>query len=102
MLSLINPDLQDAKNVLNEGELSLMGFSKGCVVLNQFLHEIHYHQNLKERDEEIAKFISRIKEMSWLDGGHSGQKDTWITDETILDSFVKTGKFIIIKVQVNH
>lgn len=69
-----------------------MGFSKGSVVLNQFLHEFHYYENPQEQNDEIVKFISRIKEMWWLDGGHPGQKDTWITDKTILDSFIKLGK----------
>ncbi|XP_033215342.1 UPF0565 protein C2orf69 homolog [Belonocnema kinseyi] len=89
--SLAKSVTQISKEILNEGELSLMGFSKGSVVLNQFLHEFHYYQNPQEQNDEIVKFISRIKEMWWLDGGHPGQKDTWITDKAILDSFIKLG-----------
>lgn len=74
-----------------KSDLLLIGFSKGCVVLNQFLHEFHFYHNKLKINDDIEKFISRIKEMWWLDAGHPGKKDTWITDETILNSFVKMG-----------
>ena len=79
-----------------------MGFSKGSVVLNQFLHEFHYYENPQERDDEISKFISRIKEMWWLDGGNPGRKDTWITDKTILNSLIKLGRKNIINIIFYH
>ncbi|XP_076764223.1 mitochondrial protein C2orf69 homolog [Xylocopa sonorina] len=69
--------------------LTLIGFSKGCVVLNQLLHEFHYYQNKSKSDMEINNFIKLIKSMWWLDGGHAGLKDTWITDISILKSFAK-------------
>lgn len=70
-------------------KLLLMGFSKGCVVLNQLLHEFHYHQHRPEPDIEINNFIKFIGSMWWLDGGHAGSKDTWITEKSILESFAK-------------
>lgn len=70
-----------------------MGFSKGCAVLNQFLYEFHYY-NDKSNNDNINNFIKLIKEMWWLDGGHNGSKDTWITDQDILHSFAKLGEMI--------
>ncbi|XP_003706504.1 mitochondrial protein C2orf69 homolog [Megachile rotundata] len=70
-------------------KLMLMGFSKGCVVLNQFLHEFHYYQSKSKPVVEINNFIKLIESMWWLDGGHAGSKDTWITDKSILESFAK-------------
>ncbi|TGZ51704.1 mitochondrial protein C2orf69 homolog [Temnothorax longispinosus] len=69
--------------------LSLMGFSKGCAVLNQFLYEFHYYDDNSSDDPNINNFIKLIKDMWWLDGGHNGPRNTWITDQNILRSFVK-------------
>lgn len=69
--------------------LTLIGFSKGCVVLNQFLHEFHHYEIQPINDTNLLNFISCIKHMWWLDGGHGGFKDTWITDTEILESFAK-------------
>jgi hypothetical protein len=35
--------------------------------------------------------MGRIKKIIWLDGGHSGGKDTWVTSSDILSSFPSTG-----------
>lgn len=72
--------------------LTLIGFSKGCVVLNQFLHEFHYYKSFTPEDSNEMKFISKIKDMYWLDGGHSGGKNTWITSTKILETLAKLGK----------
>lgn len=72
------------QTTLNEQDLVLIGFSKGCVVLNQFLYEFHTLQ-------EKTTFIEKIKTMYWLDGGHSGGKNTWITMRTLLDTLAKFG-----------
>jgi len=69
--------------------LSLMGFSKGCVALNQFLYEFHYYDDNSSDDLNINNFIKLIKDMWWLDGGHNGSKNTWIIDQDILRSFAK-------------
>ncbi|XP_024939332.1 UPF0565 protein C2orf69 homolog isoform X3 [Cephus cinctus] len=71
--------------------LTLMAFSKGCVVLNQFLHEFHHIQNQENLDENLKDLTKRIKDIWWLDGGHAGTKDTWINDKRILESFAKLG-----------
>lgn len=69
-----------------------MGFSKGCAVLNQFLYELHYYDRDSNTDPNINNFIKLIKDMWWLDGGHNGPKNTWITDKDILRSFAKLSK----------
>jgi len=68
------------------------GFSKGCVVLNQLLHEF-YHYNAVDSilDSSTKSFIGNVKKMIWLDGGHSGHEDTWITSNPILKNFAKMG-----------
>ncbi|XP_076648408.1 mitochondrial protein C2orf69 homolog [Halictus rubicundus] len=95
---LIISSLQDLKihkdenltHLINDKtKLTLMGFSKGSVVLNQFLHEFHYHLNNSDPDQEITNFIKFIESMWWLDSGHGGTRDTWITNKPILESFAK-------------
>ncbi|XP_012524260.1 UPF0565 protein C2orf69 homolog [Monomorium pharaonis] len=78
-------------DTIESTNLSLMGFSKGCAVLNQFLHEFHYYDENPNEDPHMNNFIKLIKDMWWLDGGHNGPKDTWITDQTVLHSFAKLG-----------
>ncbi|XP_024419598.1 mitochondrial protein C2orf69 homolog [Desmodus rotundus] len=72
---------------LNGASFTLIGFSKGCVVLNQLLFE------LKEakKDKNIHAFIDSIRTMYWLDGGHSGGSNTWITYPEVLKEFAQTG-----------
>ncbi|XP_021518316.1 mitochondrial protein C2orf69 homolog [Meriones unguiculatus] len=72
---------------LNAASFTLIGFSKGCVVLNQLLFE------LKEakKDKNIDTFIKSIRTMYWLDGGHSGGSNTWITYPEVLKEFAQTG-----------
>lgn len=73
--------------VAEDAPLILIGFSKGCVVLNQFLHEIHYFNDSPFNNESnLVSEIKRLKKIMWLDGGHSGGKDTWITSPSILSS----------------
>lgn len=59
----------------------LVGFSKGCVVLNQLAYD------MSERTDDAAsveEFIQLVSKIYWLDGGHGGRSDTWITQENIL------------------
>jgi len=57
----------------DERPISLVGFSKGVVVLNQVLRELQVEQGLL------------IEKMVWLDGGHNGGKDIWPTDKKLLE-----------------
>lgn len=60
--------------------VTLIGFSKGCVILNQFICELH----MADVDKDIKTFLTNVKSMYWLDGGHNGGSNTWITDKALL------------------
>ena len=98
----------------------LVGFSKGCVVLNQFLYEIMYftrgedlscsgecevsddsmhtckHSFLKQHTrgekamEDVNLFIKGITDMFWLDSGHSGAVGAWVNNGALLENLVAT------------
>ncbi|XP_037945208.1 UPF0565 protein C2orf69 homolog isoform X2 [Teleopsis dalmanni] len=76
---------------LDKSKLVLIGFSKGCVVLNQFIYEFHYLKTLTPDDSTMIRLLSRIKDMYWLDGGHGGQKNTWITSRSLLETLTRMG-----------
>ncbi|XP_031333086.1 UPF0565 protein C2orf69 homolog isoform X1 [Photinus pyralis] len=76
---------------LDKSNLILIGFSKGCVVLNQFLYEFHYLKTLTPDDHTMMPIVSQIEDMYWLDGGHSGQKNTWITSRSLLETLTRLG-----------
>lgn len=77
---------------LDKYSIKLIGFSKGCVVLNQLLYEFHYLKTLTPDDPTMLKMVEQIKEMYWLDGGHSGGKNTWITSRPLLETLTRLGK----------
>ncbi|XP_049821620.1 mitochondrial protein C2orf69 homolog isoform X2 [Aethina tumida] len=82
----------DRDNIYLENyDIILVGFSKGCVVLNQFLYEFHYFKTLTPEDSNLLRIISKIKEIYWLDGGHSGGKNTWITSRPLLETLTGLG-----------
>ncbi|XP_038605499.1 UPF0565 protein C2orf69 homolog [Tachyglossus aculeatus] len=66
---------------------TLIGFSKGCVVLNQFLFELKGAR----ADRDLAAFLRTVRAMYWLDGGHSGGSDTWVTCPEALWELSRTG-----------
>lgn len=70
---------------LMELPVVLIGFSKGCVVLNQFLYSIKALEVTP--DDDVLGLVRRVKEMYWLDGGHAGGSNTWVTKETVLKAF---------------
>ncbi|XP_051884505.1 mitochondrial protein C2orf69 homolog isoform X2 [Pristis pectinata] len=80
-------EVEDLKCTDPSLKFVLIGFSKGCVVLNQLLYAL----NEAQKDKELAAFINNIKGMYWLDGGHAGGGNTWVTDPEILKGFAKTG-----------
>ncbi|XP_066591945.1 mitochondrial protein C2orf69-like isoform X2 [Prorops nasuta] len=88
-------ELSLASNNINDINLTLIGFSKGCTVLNQLLYEFH-HQKLQNERAEINNFIRQIKSMWWLDSGHGGYNEAWITKQKILESYaaLKINTFI--------
>ncbi|XP_063422299.1 mitochondrial protein C2orf69 homolog [Mytilus trossulus] len=66
--------------------VSFVGFSKGCVPLNQVLFEVA----TKPLSPETSDFVSKIKSVYWLDAGHNGRQDTWITSEFVLQKIAST------------
>lgn len=67
--------------------IKLIGFSKGSVVLNQFLYSF---SALKDNPvEEITQFTNRISDFYWLEGGHSGSAETWVTKKGVLENFAE-------------
>ncbi|KAM8934863.1 mitochondrial protein C2orf69 homolog [Pelodytes ibericus] len=73
--------------IKDSSSFTIIGFSKGCVVLNQLLHELVE----AKKDKDVNSFLCNIEAMYWLDGGHSGGSDTWITHMDILKVFAQTG-----------
>ncbi|XP_068602131.1 mitochondrial protein C2orf69 homolog [Brachionichthys hirsutus] len=76
-----------ADSIPSEFSLILVGFSKGCVVLNQMLYELPGAR----LDPQAAPFLSRITDMFWLDGGHPGGSATWVTDRQVLKELASSG-----------
>ncbi|XP_023243705.1 UPF0565 protein C2orf69 homolog [Centruroides sculpturatus] len=76
--------------------LIIIGFSKGCVVLNQMLHSFKAYQD--EKVIELDSFVKSIEAMYWLEGGHSGGSNTWIGNKTVLKQFADTNINVIIHV----
>ncbi|KAL3831877.1 hypothetical protein ACJMK2_023574 [Sinanodonta woodiana] len=74
--------------------ISIMGFSKGCVVLNQLVYELEQI----ETNEELKNFSSNIHAMYWLDGGHIGGSKAWITDDDVLVHLKNLGCKIVVHV----
>lgn len=101
----------------------LIGFSKGCVVLNQIVHELGNYvvQNdcltdggrsptlavrtseaASKRDskhtQRVREFVKSIKAFYWLDAGHSGTHDTWVTSDDLLRTLSLLGAEIHVHV----
>lgn len=98
----------------------LIGFSKGCVVLNQFVYEVGYlfggvdmkdhgdpeaaHHSSKPKKfsgsqlqlsdaekEKARSLLQRVTDWYWLDAGHSGSCGAWVTNDTLLQHFSSVG-----------
>jgi hypothetical protein len=76
--------------------LTLVGFSKGCVVMNQFLYSLLALKN--DPVEDLVSFVGRICDMYWLEGGHSGTSETWVTNKAVLENFADLRKKVHIHV----
>mgnify|MGYP000029789957 CR=1 FL=1 len=79
---LIENSLTHDHELIKPSSLSLIGFSKGSVVLNQILYSLKALEN--SNDNELKAFAAKIENMYWLDAGHPGNHQTWITDANIL------------------
>ena len=107
--------------------LILVGFSKGCVVLNQLMYEVGFilggiEASLKGEEpmdssdgttptqtkprpepssninENERKLIERISAIFWLDSGHSGLSGAWVTHGGILSVVAKLSASIHVHV----
>lgn len=58
----------------------LCGFSKGCIVLNQLCNELEL---ITEPD--LVDFRDKITHLIYLDGGHCGTSNAWITREEVVN-----------------
>ncbi|XP_054643325.1 mitochondrial protein C2orf69 homolog isoform X2 [Dunckerocampus dactyliophorus] len=67
--------------------LTVVGFSKGCVVLNQMVYELAGAR----ADQQMWDFVKSISDMFWLDGGHPGGSETWVTDKQVLHQLAASG-----------
>ncbi|XP_035629026.1 mitochondrial protein C2orf69 homolog isoform X1 [Oncorhynchus keta] len=67
--------------------LAVVGFSKGCVVLNQLVYELARAR----ADPELGPFVECLSDMYWLDGGHPGGSETWVTDKRALRELAASG-----------
>ncbi|ESO12902.1 hypothetical protein HELRODRAFT_62089 [Helobdella robusta] len=65
--------------------LILIGFSKGCIVLNQLLYDWDGEVN---SCDALQLFMNKMKKIYWLDGGHAGSSCFWVTDTVILKHLV--------------
>ncbi|KAL8578617.1 hypothetical protein ACOMHN_007075 [Nucella lapillus] len=77
-----------------EVPVHLIGFSKGCIVLNQLVQELEHAEN----DDNVQKFIGQVQVMTWLDGGHSGGSNTWVTNPVALARLATLGIHIHVHV----
>ncbi|XP_038044723.1 UPF0565 protein C2orf69 homolog [Patiria miniata] len=73
--------------------LTIVAFSKGCVILNQFLYEL---ESVKT-NADVKDFLELLSDLYWLDAGHNLNSRVWVTDERILQGLTDSG----IKVQVH-
>ena len=70
------------------GPLIVIGFSKGIVVLNQFVSELAHY---KDVGKSISNMLN-LERFVWLDGGHNGGPGTvYIAQPKILEKFVEYG-----------
>ncbi|XP_022109828.1 UPF0565 protein C2orf69 homolog [Acanthaster planci] len=97
-ISLVNTRQGNAMSVQplsKDTPLSIIGFSKGCVVLNQFLYELES----AKKNPELSDFLKLTSAFYWLDAGHSLTSRIWITDEKLLQQL--TDSSIRVRVHVS-
>ncbi|XP_068428874.1 mitochondrial protein C2orf69 homolog isoform X2 [Clinocottus analis] len=79
---------QDGADGLPAGfSLAVVGFSKGCVVLNQMVYELAGAR----ADLQMCRFVEGVSDMYWLDGGHPGGSETWVTNKRLLKELAASG-----------
>lgn len=75
--------------------IHIIGFSKGCVVLNQFVFEFPSI----DKNEKVRQFVHCFHSMYWLDGGHcGGPENTYVTQDEELKTLASMSCQIFIHV----
>lgn len=69
---------------LLEKPVAVVGFSKGCSVLNQMLHEWNLLSSSPNNCQRTEQFSSNITHLCWLDSGNCGHSGAWVTDSVCL------------------
>ena len=70
----------------------ICGFSKGCVVLNELCEELIYLNEICDNELSchnvtksiLENFVSKVSNIIWLDGGHSGPTKAWVDNERVV------------------
>jgi len=79
--------------------ITLVGFSKGCVVLNQIVHELDpIFNDSSNHGVNEHEFLKLIKAIYWLDSGHNGESGAWMTCEKDIKALVSLGAELYIHV----
>lgn len=88
-------------NIKIINSITLVGFSKGCVVLNQLVTEVYFMSELPEEEKQLCtSLLQKVTEMAWLDGGHQGREGTWVTNPNFVKKLVQTLPHLCITVHV--
>ena len=74
--------------------LTVIGFSKGCVVLNQLLYELETAKSKLE----LSGILGNVQAFYLLDSGHNGGKDIFITQDDVLQHLQDMGIHIHVHV----
>lgn len=86
---------------LTNFQFILVGFSKGCVVLNELLLELsrvnltcrapagRTPRSLRSSAERAARFASSVHRWVWLDGGHNGSAPVWPQDAVAVEALTQ-------------
>merc|ERR1711962_1057750 len=77
--------------------VSIVGFSKGCMVLNQILNELNCFLSTKKSLPSLGRFYSQITDYCWIDSGNCGHSGAWVTDD---DCFTNIPKNVCFHVHV--
>jgi hypothetical protein len=93
-IETFNSSLHENENKIDFSlPIVLCSFSKGCIVINQLCNELVDLCELKDENllakeadfEALFTFAKQIRHVMWLDGGHSGSSNSWITKESVID-----------------
>lgn len=86
-----SPSSGNLESLFRDLPVTLVGFSKGCMVLNQIITEIGKCPVEISR-EHYDHFCQRLKSIIWLDGGHSNPDiNVWITERKTLSKLASRG-----------